>query len=130
MRQRGSANSTMAFVRSLGMTVGITIFGIIQRNDFASRMADSFGGGGGAAVPSGDNARQMLAPETRAQIPQDVMDKIVGMLSSSISVTFMWSIIPAVLALVSVLFMGKASMKDLIGHPVKTESSATEVAGH
>ncbi|WP_201003730.1 hypothetical protein [Paenibacillus glycanilyticus] len=71
---------------------------------------------------------------SRAQIPQDVMDKIVGMLSSSISVTFMWSIIPAVLALASVLFMGKAFMKDLIGHPVKAEvkaePNATEVPGH
>ncbi|GMK45534.1 hypothetical protein PghCCS26_26620 [Paenibacillus glycanilyticus] len=67
---------------------------------------------------------------SRAQIPQDVMDKIVGMLSSSISVTFMRSIIPAVLALASVLFMGMASMKDLIGHPVKAEPNATEVPGH
>ncbi|WP_127496389.1 hypothetical protein [Paenibacillus glycanilyticus] len=67
---------------------------------------------------------------SRAQIPQDVMDKIVGMLSSSISFAFMRSIIPAVLTLESVLFMGKASMKDLIGHPVKAELNATEVPGH
>ena len=47
MRQRGSATSTMSFVRSLGMTVGITIFGIIQRNHFTNGMTEAFAGGEG-----------------------------------------------------------------------------------
>ena len=34
MEQRGSATSTSNFIRSLGMTLGITIFGMIQRTGF------------------------------------------------------------------------------------------------
>ncbi len=40
--QRGSVNSTVAFIRSLGMTLGITVFGIIQRNEFTSKLKDVF----------------------------------------------------------------------------------------
>ncbi|MUT66683.1 MDR family MFS transporter [Paenibacillus sp. NEAU-GSW1] len=127
-RQRGSANATMAFIRSLGMTVGITIFGIIQRNSFSNQMADAFGEGGtaGAGAPMTDNARQLLAPETRASIPQEVMDKIVDVLSSSIAVTFLWSIVPAALALLCVTLMGNASMKDILAPSTKREGELQE----
>ncbi|QAY66295.1 MDR family MFS transporter [Paenibacillus protaetiae] len=129
--QRGSASSTMSFVRSLGMTVGITIFGIIQRNNFASGMKDAFAGtNGGAPVSQSQDARQLLSPETREQIPHDVMDKIVDTLSGSISTTFMWSVIPAVLALACVLMMGGAGMKDIIGTKTKDEKSSLEAHGH
>ncbi|SFE35787.1 drug resistance transporter, EmrB/QacA subfamily [Paenibacillus algorifonticola] len=114
MRQRGSANATMSFIRSFGMTVGITVFGIIQRNSFTNGMTDAFSGSsGGAALPS-ENVRQILTPEKRESIPAEVMDKIISALSHSISTTFMWSIVPAVLALACVLLMGNASMKELI----------------
>lgn len=69
MRQRGSATSTMSFIRSLGMTVGITVFGIIQRNHFAGGMTEAFASGevasGSAAggAPTTDNARELLSPE-------------------------------------------------------------------
>ena len=39
---RGSAYSTVSFVRQLGMTVGITIYGIIQRNVFTDRFERFF----------------------------------------------------------------------------------------
>ena len=45
-----------------------------------------------------ENARELLSPEKRAEIPPDVMDKIVAALSDSVSVTFLWSIVPAGLA--------------------------------
>jgi len=112
MRQRGSANSTLAFVRSLGMTIGLTVFGIIQRNLLTSNMKDAFAADGGAGVDHANfgNIREVLTPEGRAKIPADVMDKIVDSLSSSISTMFMWALIPAVLALVTVFFMGNACM--------------------
>ncbi|MFF2481992.1 MDR family MFS transporter [Paenibacillus sp. NPDC058071] len=132
IRQRGSANSTMSFIRSLGMTVGITIFGIIQRNSFADGMKEAFGSSGGA--PQTDNARQLLAPETRANIPQEVMDKIVNTLSHSISTTFLWSLVPAVLALAAVLLMGRSSMRELMGKKPNSsdggESRQSEAHSH
>lgn len=129
MRQRGSATSTMSFVRSLGMTVGITIFGIIQRNHFTSGMAEAFAGSDGASATT-DNARELLSPEKRAEIPPAVMDKIVAALSESVSVTFLWSVVPAILALACVLMMGNAGLKDIIGKNEGSTGADKEIRGH
>jgi MFS family permease len=40
--QRGSVNSTVSFIRSLGMTIGITVFGIVQRNIFSDDLKALF----------------------------------------------------------------------------------------
>jgi len=129
MRQRGSATSTMSFIRSLGMTVGITVFGIIQRNHFTKGMTDAFAGGEGAA-PMTENARELLSPEKRAEIPAPVMEKIVAALSDSVSTTFVWSIVPAGLALVCVLMMGNTGMKDIIGKRDGKTAKADEIRAH
>ncbi|WP_144028825.1 MFS transporter [Paenibacillus tyrfis] len=57
-KQRGSASSTMSFVRSLGMTIGITVYGIIQRNDLESSLVGAFGGVG---APQGMNLKEIRA---------------------------------------------------------------------
>ncbi|MCD1261718.1 MFS transporter [Paenibacillus athensensis] len=113
-RQRGSANATMAFTRSFGMTIGITIFGIVQRNLFTDKMTAAFAGAGGQAPPADlfKDARSMLTPETRAAVPQAVMDKVIAALSTSIAKTFMWGVIPAALTIVCVLWMSKESIRD------------------
>jgi hypothetical protein len=103
--QRGAANSAMAFVRSFGMTIGITIFGIIQRNIFTSRMHEAFAGQGNAAEGAVGDPREMLSQAKRAQIPAPVLDKITAALSTSIAHTFVWAIVPAGLALAFVLYM-------------------------
>ncbi|MBY9080059.1 MFS transporter [Paenibacillus sp. HN-1] len=105
MRQRGSATSTSTFLRSLGMTLGITIFGIIQRNLFTNSLSDAFGGSAQAA--SFGDSRSALTPEARAKIPAPILEKISAALSTSIAHTFMWALLPAVLALVTVLLMPK-----------------------
>jgi EmrB/QacA subfamily drug resistance transporter len=112
MRQRGSANSTLAFVRSLGMTVGLTVFGIVQRNLLTSKLSEAFGGsaGGGSAAATFGNARELLTPEKRAAIPHDMLGKITALLSSSISTMFAWALVLPVLALVAILLMGNARL--------------------
>ncbi|MCL6518025.1 MDR family MFS transporter, partial [Alicyclobacillus sp.] len=60
-QQRGAASSTMSFIRELGMTVGITVFGAIQRDDFAARLKQAFAGligegAGGGGVGAGPGA--------------------------------------------------------------------------
>ncbi len=109
IRQRGTASSTLNFIRSLGMTVGITIFGILQSNSFTSRLTDAFGGAAGAPAAGGD-PRELLSPEKRAEMPPEVLDTIVGELSSSITFTFMIAIVPAALALLGSLFMGGSKL--------------------
>ncbi|WP_019914003.1 MDR family MFS transporter [Paenibacillus sp. HW567] len=103
MRQRGSATSTSTFMRSLGMTLGITIFGIIQRNSFTNQLSDAFGSN--ADTSAFGNPRAALTPEARAQIPAPVLEKITNALSGSVAHTFLWALVPAVLAFVFVLLM-------------------------
>jgi MFS family permease len=104
--QRGSANATFAFIRSLGMTIGITIYGIVQRNIFASQMSGTFAGQGNTPESVGE-PRELLSQAGRAKIPAPVLEKITAALSTSIAHTFVWAIIPAGLAFVFVLYMSK-----------------------
>jgi MFS family permease len=106
MRQRGAATSANSFLRSLGMTLGITIFGIIQRNLFSNRLAESFSGMPGGA-PSGmaGDPRDLLSPEKRVHIPSEVLQKITDILASSIAHTFRWALIPAGLAVLFIFAM-------------------------
>jgi EmrB/QacA subfamily drug resistance transporter len=119
--QRGSVNSTVAFIRSLGMTLGITVFGIIQRNDFTSNLKEIFAGMGEGKGQMADNPvfkdpRVLLAPEARAQIPAPILDKITAVLSSSITQTFMWALIPTALALVASVVMSKERLSSSVEH--------------
>lgn len=116
--QRGSVNSTVAFIRSLGMTLGITLFGIIQRNDFTAKLKEIFAGSGsGQGADMTDNPvfkdpRVLLAPEARAHIPIPILDKITAELSSSITYTFMWALIPTALAFTAAWVMSKERLSE------------------
>lgn len=90
---------------------GSPVFGILQRNFFASRLAESLAGTEGAAgLPSLDNPRTLLASKVRKAISAPVLERIVNDLSASITDMFRWTIVPAALALIAVLFMGNAKM--------------------
>nr|WP_276311093.1 MDR family MFS transporter [Paenibacillus nanensis] len=111
-RQRGTASSTLNFIRSLGMTVGITVFGILQSNSFTGKLSDAFaasGMQGGGDVSFGD-PRELLKPETRANFPEEVLNVITESLSSSITFTFAMAVIPAALALLVSFFMGRSKL--------------------
>jgi len=121
--QRGSANSTIAFLRSLGMTVGITVFGILQRNVFTGKMADAFGG----QAPQGtsiQDPRELMSEQARANFPPEVLHKITGALSDSIVQMFLWALIPAVLALLSVFLMTKDKLTPGFGMAAPAKPAA------
>ncbi|MDK8181512.1 MDR family MFS transporter [Paenibacillus sp. UMB4589-SE434] len=103
--QRGAANSTISFSRSLGMTIGITVFGSLQSSIFANRLADMMPNGAGALGEL--NGQALLTPEMREKIPSDVYGKMTSALASSISDLFLWALIPVAFALVSIMLMGK-----------------------
>ncbi|GAA3405672.1 MDR family MFS transporter [Paenibacillus hodogayensis] len=114
--KRGAANSTIVFLRSLGMAIGITIFGIVQRNGFSDSLSSALGAASGAnpadsaALPPAEllkDPRALLAPEARAAIPADLLHRITEALSSSIARTFVWTLIPAVLGLICVFLMSR-----------------------
>ncbi|MEH7356706.1 MDR family MFS transporter [Neobacillus drentensis] len=107
MEQRGSATSTSNFIRSLGMTIGITIFGMIQRTDFKEGLEKAFSGMG--PMPKGDS-REFLSEQARAQIPAPILEKITDALSSSIVHTFTWALVPAGIAFLLIFILGKERM--------------------
>ena len=107
-------------LRSLGMTMGITIFGIVQSQVFTRKMTDSMAGvageaGTSAGAPAGgmpagmdlSDPHALLSPELRQGIPPQVLDSITHALSSSIVQLFAWAVIPAVLALIASFLHGE-----------------------
>ncbi|MGE7768504.1 MDR family MFS transporter [Peribacillus sp. NPDC096540] len=119
-RFRGSANSTNSFLRSFGMTLGVTIYGAIQNNVFTSKMTDAFKGmqGGPDTSVLMEDPRQLFQSDARAQIPDFILDKIVHAMSDSISLIFTLALIPIGLAAITVFFMGKTRVET----PPKEES--------
>jgi len=105
-QQRGIASSTSNFLRSLGMTLGITVFGVIQRNSFTDNLPATMQGAGGA------DSGSILSPEERAQIPADILNQITNVLSDSISTTFLWTFIPLLLSFVFILSMTNEKITD------------------
>jgi len=105
-QQRGIASSTSSFLRALGMTLGITIFGVIQKNTFTSGLPESF------KQNAGGDSRAILSPELRADIPVDILTKITDVLSDSLTTTFLWTLVPLAIAFVFILFMGKEKLSD------------------
>jgi EmrB/QacA subfamily drug resistance transporter len=119
-RFRGSANSTNSFLRSFGMTLGVTIYGAIQNNVFTSKMTDAFKGMQGSPDTAGlmEDPRQLFQSDARAEIPDFILDKIVHAMSDSISLIFTLALIPIGLAAITVFFMGKTRVET----PSKEES--------
>ena len=111
IEQRGSATSTSNFIRSLGMTLGITIFGTVQRSDFKEGLENAFSGMG--TIPKGqsfEDSRALLSEEARKLIPPPILDKITEALASSIVHTFTWALVPAGLAFLFIFILGKEQM--------------------
>jgi len=104
--QRGSATATSSFVRTLGMTLGASIFGTLQRNLFETKM-ESIMSHMPQGAPATIDPNALLSPEARQFIPGPVLEKITSALATSITETFLWALIPAVLALFSVVLMSK-----------------------
>ncbi|MFD0696763.1 MDR family MFS transporter [Paenibacillus sp. GCM10027628] len=122
MRQRGSATGTNRFMISLGTTLGITGFGIIQRSLFTNKMTGSIGD-----VSSGiGNTNSLLTPAERLKLPQETLDSIVSALSSSISQTFLWALIPAALGAISIFFMTNERMPASFKHAAKSSEPKRE----
>lgn len=110
MEQRGSATSTSNFIRSLGMTIGITIFGMIQKNIFANKMDGAFLEMGPMPKGTAIDPNALLNEQARAHIPTEILGKITTALSSSIVHTFMWGLVPAGLAFLLIFLMSKEKM--------------------
>src|SRR5690625_3121759 len=108
---RGTANSTNQFMRTLGMTIGVTIFGSIQSKLLTSNLTEGFkdvGEGAAGAFSNTDDLSQIFEPAVRAKIPNDILDIIVSAMSHSITHIYLLALIPIGIAFVFVYLMGGA----------------------
>ena len=99
----------------MGLALGITIFGAIQTKLLASEMAEGFAnleGSGKSSPESFGNIQSVFQPETRANIPPDILEVIVNAMSTSISTTFFWSLIPVTISIIAVFYMGNERLID------------------
>ncbi|TVX95208.1 DHA2 family efflux MFS transporter permease subunit [Cohnella terricola] len=110
--QRGAATATLNFNRSLGMALGITIFGIVQSHSLVSKLTQSLGANK-IAIPADldiSDPHSLLIPAFRQSVDTRLLDTISNGLSNSIGTTIAWSLIPAVLALIAAFLMTKDKM--------------------
>lgn len=107
-RHRGSANSTNAFFRSLGLALGITIFGAIKTKLLVSEMAFGFAKlpGNSADASAFGNIQNAFLLETRQAIPPEILTVMSNGMSHSISTTFLRALIPVAISIVAVFYMG------------------------
>lgn len=105
--QRGSASSTNAFFRSLGMTIGITIWGSVQSSSFANALKDAFAGVKENDKLVDQDMSQLFTSDARNTIPPGVLDTILQAFATSISSIFFYSMIVAIIAIPFVWLMGK-----------------------
>lgn len=94
MRDRGSATSTNSFFRSLGMTLGVTIFGTIQNHIFTDKLNTLFPPELAKLAPKGGDTSFLLSPGATDKIPTEILTGIKEALATSIASTFFWALIP------------------------------------
>ncbi|MFS0781618.1 MDR family MFS transporter [Bacillus sp. 1P06AnD] len=110
---RGSANSTNAFFRSLGMTVGITVFGSIQSSILADKMKEAFKGNDMANrfMDGHQNISTIFESSQRKMIPGAILEAIVNAMSASITGVFFIAFFVVLCAGLFVFLMGKGRIQ-------------------
>ena len=108
-RRRGTVTSLVSFFRSVGSAIGVAIFGSIQVNALKENITTSLKDP--AMAEKFHDARMLLQPEVRANIPAEVLHKLLAALADSIAVVFQTTIVLAVLGLAFILLMGNAKLE-------------------
>jgi EmrB/QacA subfamily drug resistance transporter len=105
--QRGSATSMGSTFRTIGMALGVTIFGTIQQRLFQDKLNSLF-----PNMPASNFSSNALTQEAMGKIPSPILKAIQESLSSSITTAFLWSIIPAVIAFIVIMMMGNERLSE------------------
>ncbi|MBD3109536.1 MFS transporter [Bacillus sp. AGMB 02131] len=110
--QRGSANSTNAFFRTLGMTIGITIFGSIQSSRLTDYLTEAFAGKQAAMNFLGNqDLSGIFTSEVRSQIPPEILNTIINGMSESITDIFRITFFVLLFAFIFVFMMGNEKVE-------------------
>lgn len=124
---KGSASSLIAFFRTIGSALGITVFGTLQKHEFqqgiqelpniSPQMVEQIKGG-----------QALLDPSIQAKmgLSADVVNSLLAKLSDSIIYIFQWSVLLPALAFVFVILMGNSRMERANPNPGQQGSAGPQ----
>jgi predicted MFS family arabinose efflux permease len=117
-RQRGTVNSLNTFFRTIGSTLGVTIFGALQSNRLADNL-EAFKGNPMYAGHDIGDGRVLLQEAFRKMVPPEVLNKMLAALADSIAFIYQWALVIPALALIFILMMGDARFE--VSTPAKAQ---------
>lgn len=95
---RGASNALNSFVRSIGQTIAVTVFGALINLGIVSRTS----GGTASGIPvSQEDINNLLSPEKVHLLPKELWDELKHVLGGSLHVLFIIMAIIAVFGVVS-----------------------------
>jgi EmrB/QacA subfamily drug resistance transporter len=106
--KRGSATSMNSFFRTIGSTLGVTIFGVIQTHQLKVGLQGTVPVQFEGQVGDG---RGLLTEAVKKMIPADLYHKMMSVLADSIAFVYQWSIVVAGLALIFIVLMGNLKLE-------------------
>ncbi|MGN7360767.1 MDR family MFS transporter [Paenibacillus sp. SAF-054] len=96
---RGASTALNTFVRSLGQTVGVAVFGTFINLSIAGRIA----GQPGLENVKQEEVNQLLTPEGSASMPQELWSQLKHILEGSLHSLYVVMAVIAVISLITVL---------------------------
>jgi MFS family permease len=120
--QVGAASATVAFFRSMGGTVGVSVLGAVLAARVQTLVADGLRGIGVSAPPSGDSTGLDLAA-----LPEPVREVVRAAYGDATSVIFLAAAGVALLGLVAVALLREVPLRTTVRRV--TEAAEREPAG-
>jgi EmrB/QacA subfamily drug resistance transporter len=117
---KGAAVSLIAFSRTIGSALGVTILGAFQKSSFTEHIDQSFSDP--AIRAQFPNPRDLLDPMIRSNFATDILEKATAALANSIAYLFLVGLVISGLALICVFLLGNAR----IVIPDKKQEKAVE----
>lgn len=100
-RLRGAATASNTFMRTLGQTIGVAVYGTVFNREVQKYAAAEFSNG---KIPQGFS--KMLSPgATVTNIPVKILDTVHHVLASTLHIVFLAVLGTAILAFVAILFL-------------------------
>ncbi|WP_136608128.1 MDR family MFS transporter [Paenibacillus dokdonensis] len=96
---RGASTALNTFVRSLGQTIGVAVFGTFINLSIANRITRQ----PGLEDVKQEEVNQLLTPEGSASMPQELWNQLMQILEGSIHSLYVVMAVIAVISLISVL---------------------------
>lgn len=100
-RLRGAATASNTFMRTLGQTIGVAVYGTIFNSQIAKYARTQFGSGG---TPKQFSA--LLSPGSDlSKVPAKMLTAVHAVLSNTLHMVFIGVLVTAVLAFLAILFL-------------------------